>query len=184
MIIGLTGYAKSGKDTVANVLAGQGFQPLAIASSLKRLLVDFDPKVPVLGGTTVSLSDMVLNYGWDKTKDIAEVRKMLQVMGDACRKNLGDDALLMPVIQKIEDDPERDWVVSDVRLPEEANALRSLGASIWRIKRPGVGPVNKHRTETALDRIRPDAVIDNDADIPSLTAKVLAQLSMITEVAV
>jgi hypothetical protein len=183
LIIGLAGYARSGKDTVAGILVQHGFRRTAFADPLRSILFDLDPLIDFLGHKA-SLSNAVQLYGWEQCKESPEVRRMFQALGDTCRKNLGADVLVLSVVTRIKDNLAQDWVVSDVRLPQEADALRSLGGVVWRIARPGVGPVNGHRTEAAVDSIHPDAVIDNDDDIPALTAKVLAQLASTQAVAI
>ena len=48
-------------------------------------------------------------------------------------------------------------VVGDVRYPNEANLIRSLGGHVIQIKREGAGLTGKaakHPSETALDRYR------------------------------
>jgi len=45
MIIGLSGYAQSGKDTVANYLSEYGFTRLAFADPIRKLLYQMNPIV-------------------------------------------------------------------------------------------------------------------------------------------
>ncbi len=66
-------------------------------------------------------------------------------------------------------------VFSDVRYPNEAEAIRNYykeRSGICRIYRPGVGPANSHASETELDTIRPDFIINNDDAISNLTGRV------------
>ena len=44
MIIGLTGYARSGKDTVAKILVDNyGYKRIAFADKIRELLVEINP---------------------------------------------------------------------------------------------------------------------------------------------
>ncbi|HET9691813.1 MAG TPA: hypothetical protein VFP61_11725, partial [Acidimicrobiales bacterium] len=43
MIIALSGYARAGKDTVAEILADHGYRRAAFADPLKQVLADLDP---------------------------------------------------------------------------------------------------------------------------------------------
>jgi hypothetical protein len=61
--------------------------------------------------------------------------------------------------------------VSDCRYPNEAAAIRARGGLVLRVERPGVEPINAHRSEVALDGFDFDAVIDNDGSIEDLVAK-------------
>jgi hypothetical protein len=63
-------------------------------------------------------------------------------------------------------------VFSDVRYPNEADAVRKLGGQVWRIERDGHGPANEHTSEHALNKYNFDQRIYNDKDLESLWAKV------------
>ena len=69
MIIGLTGYAQSGKDTVAKILIEQyGFTRVAFADKIRELLYEMDPPVPTGVGSerhVVGLQNYVDIYDWD-----------------------------------------------------------------------------------------------------------------------
>ena len=172
MIIGLTGYSRSGKGTVADVLARErGFKRVAFADPLRDTLFALDPYLGPCEG--FRLGDVVRHWEWEEAKGLAEVRRALQALGDGCRLAFGSDVLIERALAVIEGDPGSDWVVPDVRMPAEVAALRSLGATIWRVTRPGTGPVNGHRTETALDGAKYDALVENDAGAEALGHRVL-----------
>ena len=48
-------------------------------------------------------------------------------------------------------DLTKNYVFSDVRFPNEADAIKDLGGQIWRVHRTGVAPVNGHPSEIAMD---------------------------------
>jgi hypothetical protein len=52
---------------------------------------------------------------------------------------------------------------TDLRFPDEANAVRDMGGLIVRIERPGLEAIaaSGHASETALDAIKPDLTIVN-----------------------
>ena len=61
MIIGLTGYAQSGKDTLANILVeNYGYTRVAFADKIREFLYEVNPMV----GCSPSgyLQDLVLNF--------------------------------------------------------------------------------------------------------------------------
>jgi dephospho-CoA kinase len=61
MIIGLTGYARTGKDTVASVLVKDfGFERIAFADPIRELLYELNPKV-----NGIYLREMVEEHGWE-----------------------------------------------------------------------------------------------------------------------
>ena len=172
MIIGLSGYAQSGKDTVAGLMIGlHGYERVAFADKIKELLFNMDPDLP--GGLSLVLT--VEDYGWDKTKQIREVRRLLQTLGVGARKVFGEDFWVQQALSGIHGSDK--IVVTDVRFPNEAQFINDLGGQVWRVQRPGVEAVNAHPSESALDEYIFDEVILNDFSLDSLKIKVKGLLS-------
>lgn len=172
-IVGMMGYAQSGKDTVAaRLVAAHGFRRYAFADALKRVALGIDPYVSVLDDyRKVRLSEVVEQFGWEAAKRVPEVRRVLQHTGMTIRDQLGADTWVKEVTRLFyaEDMP---IVVTDVRFPNEVAAIRRKGGILVRVVRPGTGPVNAHASETAVDDIRPDWTFTNDSTIPALHAAV------------
>jgi hypothetical protein len=59
-------------------------------------------------------------------------------------------------------------VFSDCRFPNEADAVKAAGGEVWRLTRPGFGPVNDHVSETALDGYPHDHLLLNDGAVEDL----------------
>jgi hypothetical protein len=172
--IALIGRARSGKDTVAARLVAQGYTRVAFADPLKTALLDMNPYVPTGYGVTVRLQALIADVGWDYAKDnYPEVRRLLQHTGQTVR---GMDpgfwvTAALDVIAGI-------WspvVVSDVRYPNEAEALRVRGFKIVRIVRPDTAPLpggaSAHDSETALDRYPIDSLIYNVGSLADLARR-------------
>ncbi len=177
-VVGVSGYAGSGKDAVAEALVSRhGFERAGFADALKELAYNADPMVSPDGRR---LSGVVDEIGWDRAKtELPEVRGtfrqfcrrgILQRFGTAAREVLGEDVWVDALFRRHRE--TRCLVVSDVRLPNEMEAVRARGGRVVRVVRPGVGPVNGHISETALDHAELDAVIDNDGSLTDLTCKV------------
>jgi hypothetical protein len=64
------------------------------------------------------------------------------------------------------------WIITDTRFPNEAEAIKKAGGIVIRINRPGVQPINPHPSETSLDDWEFDAVINNDGDVSDIVHKV------------
>ncbi len=184
IIVGLSGYGKAGKDTVGAFLASHGFKRYAFADALKDLLVRLDPVVGIhqKTGKPWLLSMMIEKHGsLEACKHHPEITRLMQRLGtEAGREGpLGEDVWVNAVFRKInQENPER-VVITDLRFPNEAEAIEAAGGFLWRINRKGQGPKTApdgtvHKSETLLDDYPDifDVVIDNDEDLPELKAKV------------
>jgi len=88
MIIGLSGYAQAGKDTVAAMLVEDyGYTRLGFADIIKKACYALDPIINLDG---MRLAHAVEKYGWDEVKAIPEVRRLLQTMGSEVGRDLID----------------------------------------------------------------------------------------------
>ncbi len=166
--VGLSGYARSGKDTVAAFLAAEcGYRQIAFADRLRDFVLAIFP----------SVAEVVNAVGgdWDKAKEDPEVRRMLQGVGVAARNHINPNVWVTAALGSVSKD-ER-IVVSDVRFINEADALAARGAALFRIERPGTKPINNHVSETALDRYDGfHAVLVNDDTIDVLHDRVRVAL--------
>ena len=161
-IIGLCGYKRSGKDSVAKMLAYYGYTRLGFADKLKQTAYDSDPYIEVSNGTYRRLKEIVDELGWEKAKEIPDVRRYLQRLGsEGVRHNIGDMTWIDLVIRqlKLSQETQR-FVVSDVRFPNEADRIRDLGGVIYRTVRPGYGGDDSHTSEASIDLIVPDLVLE------------------------
>ena len=67
-----------------------------------------------------------------------------------------------------------DTVITDVRFPNEAEAVRDHNGWVLKILRPGfdTGVGNDHPSEREVDACAFDYLVRNDRDVPELHAKV------------
>jgi len=172
MIIGVTGYAQVGKDTLANELVRcDRFHRVAFADAMRNVLYALNPIIEVprkahlngmswlVGGThNKRLAEIIDQYGWDVAKvEHPEIRNLLQRLGtDGGRKHLGEDIWVRTALDNQQ--VER-LVVPDVRFPDEAEAIKERGGFIVRITREGYGAINGHISEVAYQ--------DQDFTIPN-----------------
>jgi Domain of unknown function (DUF4406) len=166
-LIGLSGYARSGKDTIADSLATTyGYKKMSFADPMKKALLTLDPNIDF--GEGRAYLSQAIKVGWDELKNNStEIRPLLQRMGTEIGRNMwGEDFWVNAAINSIPDGSK--IVFADVRFPNEADAIKSLGGSVWRIERNGVGPANSHISETALDGYKFDKTINNSGSIEDL----------------
>ena len=167
VILGFTGVLRSGKDSAAAALLEDGATRVSFADVIRDFLYRLNPAV-VHHGVTYRLALLVDALGWEVFKDTyPEVRALLQRCGtDAGRKVLGDDVWVNAAMAGL---PPGDVVVSDVRFPNEADAIRAGGGFIVRVERPGyTAPEGAHASETAMDGYPHDYAIHNGGTLEQL----------------
>ena len=131
MIIGLSGYAQSGKDTVAEMLClNYGFKRISFALPMRDAIYTLNP---LIDGTT-RITDVIDEYGWDAAKANPEVRRLLQVFGTEVGRKIFGETFWIDQAFKRAEEYER-VVFSDVRFPNEATAIQAKGGDVWRINR-------------------------------------------------
>jgi hypothetical protein len=102
------------------------------------------------------------------------VRVLLQRLGsDVGREMFGEDFWVEQAFKGLGDE---DVVFTDVRFPNEAEAVRGRGGVVWNVVRPGVGVANGHVSECALDGFVFDETVVNDGSLLDLEVKVLGCL--------
>jgi len=168
MIIGLLGYAQSGKDTVANILVEEyGYTRVAFADKIRELLYEMNPKVTVGYDIHTTLQLMVDHSSWDEAKQNPDVRAMLQNIGVGARKVFGDEFWVMQALRQVHF--EGNYVITDVRFANEAKRIKQYdNAQLWRVKREGVEAVNSHVSETELAVYKVDQIVSNNGTIEDL----------------
>jgi hypothetical protein len=174
-IIGLTGYAGVGKDTVADLLVREhGYVKLSLADPIKELLntrfgwtmedwSDRQWKEAAIvlymspAGDSMYLSPRILAQwlGTEVGRYLAGPDVWLEVMWRKYQQHCYDRVTgnyLAPL------------VVPDVRFDNEADFIRSKGGVVVRITRMGAKPVAAHVSEAGLSRPA-DLTIENFGDI-------------------
>ena len=176
MLIGLSGYAQSGKDTAADYLVREGgFGKAAFADLLRSAVEALDPIVAF--EPTRRYNDVVSVHGYDEAKALyPEVRRVLQRMGTEVGRNLlGSDIWVKNTINRLSLRSDyMHWIITDVRFPNEYNAIlynRGEGGFVVRIERPGVEAINDHPSEHMLDEFVFDHTIMNDGTPEELGEK-------------
>jgi hypothetical protein len=166
MIIGFSGYARSGKDTAAQELQrSMGFWVLHFADPLKNAAREiFGFSFEQLYG---NLKETVDPF-WGISP-----REALQKLGTEGGRNVfGEELWVKALTRRNENRDEKDYVIADVRFPIEARAIQELGGHVVRVVRPGADSVKPHESETALDTWPFKHVIMNDGSMESFLGNV------------
>ena len=157
-MIGLVGYPRSGKDTIAALLVRKhSYQRMAFGDKVKELLLATDP---VYGDDIRRLEDY-------KDRDVHDTRGKLQRLGQTLRDWDPDFWVSSAEV------PSGDLVVvSDIRYPNEARWVTEQGGVLVGVERPERGPVNDHESEknTELLLQETDFLICNSGTLEDLEA--------------
>lgn len=209
MIIGLSGYARSGKDTVATMI-----QDLTAVNNISPWVVKrFAGKLKLVASILTGVDAEKFEYQSFKDEELGEewntwaykgrnegthvlphftgepylkrmtVREFLQRLGtDAVRNGLHDNAWVNALMadyrpSKMSEYNPSKWIITDVRFENEAKAIKDRGGVVIRINRTGIGPVNSHISETALNGWDFDYIIENNGTVQDLksTVKILLE---------
>jgi hypothetical protein len=188
-VIGLCGRAGVGKDEVAKILGGYGYERTAFANELKRE-VDERLKWEYLsfsaaasyGDSGAEIERLLFACRgvspWEKPTP-PDMRRLLQLWGSEYRRQQDPGYWTKRVIEQIESSPEQRFSVSDVRFPNEAEAIEALGGVVWKIERPGIiRDTALHVSESMVDLIPAPVIIQNSESLDFLRYSVRTALHL------
>ena len=140
MIIGLVGFIGSGKDTAADYLVNfHGFRRDSFAATLKDAVADIFgwDRTLIEGRTTESREWRECQDDWWSKRLGMPItpRWILQKWGtEVCRQGFHDDIWIASLENKIRKTNDN-MVITDVRFPNEINAIKNSGGKVFRVKR-------------------------------------------------
>lgn len=178
-LIAISGKRGAGKDAAANlirtIIAPEfDWQTVGFANPLKTVAAEISGE---------DLADMYTQTG--KAKFLPDwgmtVGQLLQQLGEkVCEIN--PNAWVVPLLRNLR--PYGSYLITDVRKPAEADALRRAGALMLRIEGNPAGLQgdgardDNHVSETGLDNYDFDAVIQNDSSLAALSDRLAEVLNM------
>lgn len=176
-LVGMIGRKRTGKDTVAGVLATEfGFEKAAFADPLREVVEAIDPIVDYRTSyktgpgviVPVRYSEAVRVRTYEGAKDAyPEVRQVLQRLGTDGIRKLDTDFWVRIALGRI-DARTTPLVLTDVRFPNEAEAIVDRGGWIVRVLRDGTKTDGEHVSESALDDYPEDFTISNNGTLEEL----------------
>lgn len=177
ILIGITGQARSGKDTTADLIAtNENDFVTAFANPIKagvRAIFNGGPEHT--DGKYKETKIPGFGFTW---------RKAMQTLGTEWGREQDKDIWLKIVAEKYRAHQEESpggvyFVVSDVRFDNEAEWIRDNGGYIIKTKR-GMGvSVEGHSSENGINPALIDVVVNNNGTLESLEQHVDAALSYI-----
>jgi len=178
MIIGITGHAQHGKDTIGDLLVNEmGYTRLSFAEPMKREVAELYRPVLIAYGrelgcdpaTVIPFNDDAIVAHLIATKPPL-VRKLMQVHGTDIRRKEDPHYWVHKWLQQWRN---RDNIVAtDVRFLNEANAVRRIGGVMVRVVRPSVAVDLSHSSESELTQITVAATFTNNGTIADLHTQV------------
>lgn len=142
MIIGFVGTIGSGKGTAGKILAERGFFTESFAAPLKDITAKlFDwPRELLEGDTEKSREFREKPDEWWSNRFGREItpRLMLQIIGtESMRMCIHEDFWIACLEKRIQEKVKRgiDYVVTDVRFPNEIDCIHKMGGKIVEIHR-------------------------------------------------
>ncbi len=205
IVIGLTGLAGAGKDTVADTLVTHaGFSKIAFADALRdEVLEAFERSDRALWTRRETKEEPTerLALGWCTNMEFVQAvnaavfggnmplgeldeprspRQILQWWGTEYRRAQFDGywvSLLSNRVRTLQGQGQPHIVVTDCRFANEAACVRALGGQIWQVFRPGLAAVEGgHASQTSGDALKPERFVVNNGTVPELAHQVLRQL--------
>jgi len=198
-IIGICGFIGSGKGTVGDILVEEyGYTKLSYADRLKDVAATlFEWDRDLIEGDTVEGRKWrnepdewwTNELGYELTP-----RLVMQRVGTDClRKGLDDRIWTLIVKQTLQANPDKNYVIPDVRFYNERDLVREMGGQVWRVKQGNdpdwvTGAISDNRYDTRWMEDHPEIhesewrwldyaseferTIPNDSGIEELKAEV------------
>lgn len=156
-LIGLTGRAGSGKDTLAQPFIEQKkYIALRLADPIKYAIEDmFELPADIWDGP-------------QKEEELLDVpgqpspRYLAQTLGSEWGRDLIHPDIWVYFLKRtVQANPEVNFIIPDVRFDNEARAIRELGGVVVEITRKDVDYLN-HKSELGVSRKLVDGLVHND----------------------
>lgn len=167
-LIGLTGVARSGKDTTADYLVRRhGFVKHSFAAPIREFVAR------ILGLSLAELEaakEQPIQWLPGQTP-----RRLMQTIGTEWgRDSVHPELWVKSCFERVRRDMAagRSVVICDVRFDNEARALKALGGQVWRVTRSGAGTAAAHASEAGVSDALVERFLANNGRLSDLYALV------------
>lgn len=179
-----------GKTELANICKEHGYEIISFATPLKNLIANLlgitVKQVNELknANNTYVLQEMDLLFLSKETdipldivtekcgeKSFRNTRELMQYIGTDLIREYNPDWHVNKTREVILENEEQNYVIDDVRFPNERKMIEELGGTCWFIIRPKLGNVSNHLSETALKWQEFENLIINNKSLEYLKYK-------------
>jgi len=194
MIIGICGLISCGKGTVSDILVDDhNFEKISFADKLKDAVsLMFDWPRDMLEGETPDSRywrEQEDTFWTKETGRSVTPRLVLQEFGTDCMRNGFYDGVWVSFVKKtIVDNPNKNFVIPDVRFENEVEVIKDMGGKVWCVKRGpdpvwfrqyqdlGIEPTDVHPSEWRWAKASFEHNIYNEGTIADLKSQVKGRL--------
>lgn len=191
MVLGLAGRMRSGKTELAKVCENYGYEKLYFALPLKRLCAELlNISIDELNRLKADREEIGVMISEDLCRIISEetdipldivkrtcegvvikdVRHMLQFIGTDLIRKYNTNWHVDRIREMI--DRNKNYVIDDVRFPNEKALIEELGGDCWFVIRTTLDNISNHESETSITwNDCWNKVIINDTTLPNLLFK-------------
>ena len=191
MVLGFCGRLQSGKSVLAKVCEQYGYERLYFALPLKQLCANIlKISIDDLNKAKVEKTEIGITIGKDMCElisnetdipldtvmeicngvKIRDVRHMLQFIGTDLIRKYNIDWHVNKIRAMI--DKDKNYVIDDVRFPNEKKMIEELEGECWFIVRPTLDNISNHESETSITwNDCWNRIIINDSTLPILLFK-------------
>jgi hypothetical protein len=169
-IVLLTGYAGTGKDTLAwHLEQSHGYKRYAFADALKQMAVDIRIPIRVPATGRYIQSPTLEDFEELKRDPESNARQVLQDLGNCVREH-NSSYWVRVIVERIKREVPERVVITDCRYENEFGIFSFNFGSLWKcdmklcaVTRPGYGPLNGHVSETNVEDLikRADFTVEN-----------------------
>lgn len=165
-VLGITGKARVGKDTFADVLVNRhGFRKISFADPIRSMVSEMTG-IPVQDLIDGPLKEQIVPWIGQSP------RQLMQSLGTDWARNTIDQNIWLNHakrrIAKMAEDPRIKGIVfADIRFDNEAFLIKELGGNVLHVYRPGVSSVNDHASEAGLKTFQTPFYVVNDGSLAS-----------------
>jgi hypothetical protein len=168
-IIGIIGKKRHGKDTIADYLVSNyGYIKVSFADTLKdvcRIVFGFSDK------QLYSDEKEIIDDIWKILP-----RELFNFIGTDLMRNefskkfphIGQDIWILSLLNKIKQNPDKKYVIPDIRFPNEYDNIKKLGGMFIKIHRPDIDDNNNYESEKYTDILEANFTIINNSTIDNI----------------